>query len=75
MGVSTDNAYGHLQIMGGDVQRVLGLRHIKHLVLDILNTQLGVQPTLHPHLVDLAEEDVHICLQQAQVASDHWPGC
>ena len=69
--LSSGNACSHLQVMAGDVQRVFGLRHVKDLVLDILDTQLGVQPTLHPHLVDLAEEYVHICLRQAQVASNH----
>ena len=53
------------------MQRVCGLCHVKYLVLDILNTQLGVEPTFHPHLIDLAEKDVHICLQQVQAASDH----
>lgn len=49
------------------MQRVSGLRHVEHLVLDILDTQLGVQPTLHPHLVDLMEKDVNVCLQQCMV--------
>ena len=47
------------------MQRVCRLRHVKHLILNIFDTQLGVQPTLHPHLVDLVEKNVHICLQQS----------
>lgn len=61
--------------MAGDVQRVFGLRHVKHLVLHILDAQLWVQSTFHPHLVNVAEEDVHIGLRHTQVAGDHWLGC
>ena len=45
------------------MEGVLGLDHVKDLVLHVLNVQLGVQPTVYPHLVDLAEEGVHVPLQ------------
>ena len=60
----------YLQVTGGDVKRVLGLSHVKDLILHILYTQLRVQPAVNPHLVDLAEEDVHICLQSTVKLSE-----
>ena len=66
-GAHTDLACvcGHLQVLRCDVQRVFRLSHVKHLILHILNVQLWVQPTVDPHLVDLPEEGVHICLQHS----------
>ncbi len=55
----------HLQVLSCDVQRVFRLSHVKHLIFHILNVQLWVQSTVYPHLVDLPEEGVHICLHHS----------